>query len=99
MVLTGAGLGPRPGVQRAASVRSGHASGSCVQTFRMSAAKIGARLDSAGLQVDLADRLGGRAHDRAAVDRRADPVSNERNADFILEVLVREYGIAIAGTL
>jgi len=57
------------------------------------AAEVRARLDSAAASIDVAGRLAGRAHDRASFHLRADPVRDERAADFLLEVIVHEYGI------
>lgn len=57
------------------------------------ASQIRARLDSASVSVDVADRLANRAHERSAFYLRAKPVEEEADADFIIDVLVREYGI------
>jgi len=57
------------------------------------ASHVRARLDSAAAAVDIAGRLAGRAHDRAAFHLRAESTDDESSADFVVEVLVREYGI------
>ncbi|MGD8278337.1 MAG: hypothetical protein PVH00_09945 [Gemmatimonadota bacterium] len=57
------------------------------------ASQVRARLDSAAASVDVSGRLADRAHDRAAFHLRAERVDDERVADFVIEVLVREYGI------
>lgn len=57
------------------------------------ASRVRARLDSAVATVDVAGRLAGRAHDRAAFHLRTEKVEDERGADFVVEVLVRKYGI------
>jgi len=57
------------------------------------ASDLRARLDSAALAVDLSARLADRAHERAAFHLRANQTEDERTADFVVEVLVREYGI------
>ena len=43
--------------------------------------------------MDLSARLTARAHERAAFHLRAVPVEKGREADFLTEVLVEEYGI------
>lgn len=57
------------------------------------ASEVRARLDSAAASIDLAGRLADRAHDRAAFYLRADRSDEERNADFVAEIIVHEYGI------
>ncbi len=57
------------------------------------ASDVRARLDSAAAVVDISGRLAGRAYDRAAFHLRANPTGDERSADFVVEVLVHEYGI------
>jgi hypothetical protein len=57
------------------------------------ASEVRARLDSAAATIDISGRLAGRAHDRAAFHLRANPTEDERSADFVVEVVVHEYGI------
>lgn len=57
------------------------------------ASDVRSRLDSASATVDIAGRLADRALNRAAFHLRAEPVADEREADFLVEILVREYGI------
>ena len=51
------------------------------------------RLDAAGERVDVAGRLADRASTRAARFLRTDVVEQEADADFGLEVRIRDYGI------
>ena len=57
------------------------------------ARRVGARLDSAVRQVDLTDRLAQRTLERASRYLGTEPVTNERDADFVLEVNLRHFGI------
>jgi hypothetical protein len=57
------------------------------------ASQIRSRLDSAAARIDVSGRLTSRAHQRAAFHLRAEPVQNEREADYVMEVLVEEYGV------
>jgi len=51
------------------------------------------RLDEAMKYIDVAQRVGDRVLDRSTLYLRAQPVQNPRQADFVLEVHVKEYGI------
>ncbi len=57
------------------------------------AAEVRARLDSATHQVDVGGRMADRTLQRAARWLRARPVEREADADFIVEVRLRDYGI------
>ena len=51
------------------------------------------RLDEAMHDVDVSQRIADRVLDRSALYLRATPVADEREADFLLDIRVREYGI------
>lgn len=57
------------------------------------AARVRPRLDSAVARVDVVGRMADRTLERAARHLRAQPVQDEDDADFILEVRLRDYGI------
>jgi hypothetical protein len=57
------------------------------------ASQIRARLDSAVAGVDVVDRMAGRTLERSARLLRMVPVDAERDAEFLVEVMLREYGI------
>ncbi len=57
------------------------------------ASEIRTRLDSASASVDLSGRLATRAHERAGFYLRTTPATDERSADYLMDVVVREYGI------
>lgn len=59
----------------------------------VSITKVRARLDSAGRDADVADRMGDRLLAAASRHLRATPVRDPRQADYELEVRVRRYGI------
>lgn len=59
----------------------------------VSVAKVRARLDSAGREADVAERMGDRLLQAASRHLRATPVPDPRRADYELEVRVRRYGI------
>ena len=62
----------------------------------VAASGIRERLDSASARVDVAARLSDRVGTRTARLLRAELVDDERSADFVLEVRVRDYGIDAA---
>lgn len=51
------------------------------------------KLDAAADQVDVVARLADRTLERAALHLRSRPVENTDDADFIFDVMLREYGI------
>ena len=57
------------------------------------ASRVRARLDSAVAGVDVVDRMAIRTLDRSARLLRASPVADEVGADFVVEVVMRRYGI------
>ena len=57
------------------------------------AGKLRARLDSASVGVDLADRIAGGVLERSARYLGANAIENSREADFHIEVQVEEYGV------
>lgn len=57
------------------------------------ARRASARLDSASAQVDIAAKLADRTLERAARYLGTRAVDNDRNADFVLEVHMRSFGI------
>jgi hypothetical protein len=57
------------------------------------AAGLRARIDSASAGVDLADRIAGGVLERAARYLGATAVESSRDADFQIEIHVREYGV------
>lgn len=57
------------------------------------AASVRPRLDSAVARVPVVDRMAARTLERAARHLRARPIEDERGADFVLEVRLRDYGI------
>lgn len=59
----------------------------------VSIVKVRARLDSAGREADVADRMGDRLLTAASRHLRTTPVKDPRQADYELEVRVRRYGI------
>ena len=56
------------------------------------------RLDSAAMNVDVAERMADRALDRAARYLGTRPVATEAEADYLLEVDVEQYGIDASGS-
>lgn len=57
------------------------------------ASRVRARLDSAIAGVDIVGRMGDRTLERSARLLRMRPVEDEMDADFIVEVVLRKYGI------
>ncbi len=57
------------------------------------ASRVRPRLDSAVARVDVSGRLAQRTLDRAALHLRALPAESTGDSDFVIEVIVREYGI------
>lgn len=58
------------------------------------ASKVRARLDSATAEVDMTSRIAARTLDGASRYLRTRPAADEGSADFVLEVRLRDYGIA-----
>lgn len=87
-VLTGPWFLDWPGDPVRAVIRAGTRIAKEVE-----ASDIRPRLDSAAARTDVSGRLAARALDRAAFHLRADPVDREQDADFVVEVFVKEYGI------
>jgi hypothetical protein len=87
-VLTGPWFLDWPGDPVRAVIRAGTRIAKEIQ-----ASQVRARLDSATAGVNVADRLARRAHERSAFYLRAKPVERESDTDFVIDVLVREYGI------
>ncbi|MBA3891894.1 MAG: hypothetical protein H0X64_15335, partial [Gemmatimonadaceae bacterium] len=56
-----------------------------------------ARLDSASTRMALADALARRTLDRTSRYLGVNPVASEADADFVLEVHMRSYGIDVRG--
>ena len=59
----------------------------------VSAAEVQMKLDSASNRIDVGLELERNAHDRAARYLGADPVSREAEADYLLELIVVDYGV------
>lgn len=82
--------GPAPGQRGllAFVARTGTAIAKEVQAHQ-----VRGRLDEAAEQVDVADRIARRALDRSVTYLGARPVNDPRQADYLLDVQVRRYGI------
>ncbi|NLG62666.1 MAG: hypothetical protein GX539_10495 [Candidatus Cloacimonetes bacterium] len=52
-----------------------------------------ARVDSAARAVDISERMGARILDRASRHLRATPTTDNRNADYEIEVRITRYGL------